>query len=150
MTRQTSIEAYRAIEESGLLSKRRWEVYRHVWHHGPLTQNEAARILTPGNVSGTISGRFSELKEMGLLIEVGKKNDPITGKSNYLWDATDRRVPIIKEKKTQEPTYKDIIESLCRLVEHAPKWVTHPAWVEKSQKVLKDASKYRKRTEAKT
>lgn len=87
MTRQTSIEAYNTIKENGLLSKRRWEVYQTLYEHGPLSQVETSFSLR-GKLDWGINPRFSELKKMGLIIEVGKTIDPRTGQTVLLWDVT--------------------------------------------------------------
>ena len=40
MTRETSREAYLAIQENGVLEHREWQVYQMLFHNGPMTQNE--------------------------------------------------------------------------------------------------------------
>lgn len=101
MTRQTSIEAYNTIKENGLLSLRRWQFYDVLFRFGPLTQNECARKVelvykTKLSESG-IGSRLSELRTMGVVQEVGKRRDSITGMKNILWDCT-KKLPIKLEK----------------------------------------------------
>ena len=91
MIRQTSIEAYNTIKENGLLSKRRWEVYDILFHHGPLTAHEVVQVARkqyPYANQTSFNARLSELKKEGVAIEVGSKTNEVSGVSNYLWDVT--------------------------------------------------------------
>lgn len=97
MTRQTSIAAYRSIKENGLLSKRRWEVYDYLFVNGPCTALRVWREVAPKSANGGITTRFSELKRMGVVQEVGETKDA-TGMRAILWDVT-ARLPIPLQKK---------------------------------------------------
>ncbi len=92
MTRHTSAQAYRRIEEEGLLSNRRWQVYDILYKHGPLTANEiiryARRYHPTANQTG-FNARLSELKRIGVVVEVGEKPDAISGQKCFLWDVTE-------------------------------------------------------------
>lgn len=101
MVRETSIEAYNTIVANGLLSKRRLEVYKFLYNNGARTQNEVARhyeIYYPGSSARTWGARFSELKNHGVIKEVGVKVDDITGHKGILWDVTaNLPKPIVKK-----------------------------------------------------
>lgn len=89
--RETSIEAYRQIEQEGLLSKMRWLAYKTVFHHGPMTSAEACAALNQNDKSqapSQLRARFTELRKMGVLKEVGKKPCSITRRKAILWDVT--------------------------------------------------------------
>lgn len=95
MTRQTSIEAYTTIRDSGLLSQRRWEIYDIVFRFGPMTANEAfAKLykdnLGPHNAASNSAARFSELRDRGVIYEVQTRICKITGMTVIEWDVTDR------------------------------------------------------------
>lgn len=82
--RKTSLEAYQKLKESGTLSKRRWQAYDTLFHHGPLTGNELARYSgVPG-----MWKRLSELKKLGLVAMVGEKVCDVTGEKALTWDLT--------------------------------------------------------------
>ena len=98
MIRSTSIEAYRTIQENGLLSKRRWEVYDILYQHGPLTQLELAEHYFPGTQPRNVQPRVSELEDLQVVSCVGHKIDARTKMANMLWDVTDN-LPIKPEKK---------------------------------------------------
>lgn len=108
MTRQTSISAYNAIKENGLLSKRRWEVYDILFRFGPLTANEAFKKIATetGKSSSSFlsvsNARFTELRRNGLLVEAGERSCSITGVRVIEWDVTDKLpVKFEKPKKTK-------------------------------------------------
>lgn len=113
--RKTSIAAYEELRDSGDLSKLRWAVYRYIFHHGPLTQNEMDVKLTRKKqdfISSGYHARFSELKAMGLIEEIGKRTSSSTGKQGIVWDVTgaSKALPIPKK-----PTRKQLEEKIQRL-----------------------------------
>lgn len=104
MTRETSIEAYREIERSGLLSLRRWQVYKIVFENGPMTGlqvikkfREEARVFSN---SGTVNTRLSELRDRKVVREIGKTVCPVSGRVAILWDVT-KALPIKFEKPSR-------------------------------------------------
>lgn len=117
MTRETSVEAYNTIRQNGLLSQRRWQVYDFVYQNGPCAARDATKsLMNQGLNSGSISTRFSELKEMGLLIEVGEKVDDETKMRVILWDVTDKLPTKLSKKKL---TVKQLLkQALILLEEH--------------------------------
>lgn len=101
MTRQTSIECYNTIKENGLLKKLKWRVYDYIYHHGPVSQNEAYIALTSEGMNvGSIGTRFSELERQGAVTIVGTKLNPATGMEVYIWDTTNN-IPVKLEKPTR-------------------------------------------------
>ena len=91
MPRQTSIATYHQIEQEGLLSKRRLEVYQILFKYGPLTAHEivdVARTKYPKANQTGFNARLSELKTLGVVSEVGAKKHEVSGKQNILWDVT--------------------------------------------------------------
>lgn len=94
--RNTSIEAYNIIKDNGLLSRLRFQVYDYVFHHGPSSIRDAARHFK-NQYSNSLSTRFSELRDLGLLDEIGEKQDPQSLKRVIIWDVTDK-LPIKTEK----------------------------------------------------
>lgn len=115
--RSTSIKAYNEIKENGLLSKRRFEVYDYLYHHGAKTQNEVARYyqkLYPNAGARSWGARFAELKELGVIKEVGTKADSVSGHTTILWDVTENLPANLPPKKTK---HQNIIELLDELAE---------------------------------
>jgi hypothetical protein len=101
MTRQTSIETYRAIEAEGLLSELRFKVYQMVFKHGPMTGNQIIE-LAPHKNSGAYTTRLSELRELGCVYEVKVAPCPVTGRNVIWWDVTanlPREIKTLKKPK---------------------------------------------------
>lgn len=109
MARRTSIEIYHKIESNGLLSKKRWEIYRILFKHGPLTSNEVFQFSDAKGFDHrhNTNARMSELRTMGVAEEVGEKICTVTGVNVLLWDVTDK-LPrkIMKSKKIKCPHCK--------------------------------------------
>lgn len=151
--RKTSIESYRTIEASGLLSKRRWQVYDHIFHYGPTTARDSwKRIQSHGQIStGGISTRFSELKTIGVLEEVGEAVDKETGMTVLLWDVTDKLPK--KYSKKSNPTRNELINALCSKAESMVTYLDSKenlplkwkVWAEQTKNTIIQCSKYRKR-----
>lgn len=92
MTRKISLDAYNKIKENGLLSKRRLEVYHILFHNGPLTAHEVVAIARqnhPLSNQTSFNARLSELRNRGVVFEVGFKTNPVSLVENILWDVTD-------------------------------------------------------------
>ena len=73
--RQTSIDCYNKIKASGLLSKRRLEVYKSILENAPCTSNEIFKSL---NLPTNQSGRFTELEDLGVIYGVGVRECAVT------------------------------------------------------------------------
>jgi hypothetical protein len=100
MVRETSLETYRMIQENGLLSKRKWETYDYVFHHGPCTSKQAYQNLCEYKRTNPSSyiGRFTDLHGEGVFKIVGRATDPDSGMPCYLWDVT-KGLPIKRKKR---------------------------------------------------
>lgn len=109
--RQTSIQTYHAIKESGLLSRRRWQCYDIVFSHGPCTANQAwEHMVDCGYISrssnANVVTRLGELRDMGVVREVEVTRCPVTGQSVILWDVTDRMPVTLPKKETNKQIIK--------------------------------------------
>jgi hypothetical protein len=93
MVRATSAAAHQAIKSSGLLSKRRQQVYDHIKNHGPCTAED---------VSDNIEGgwkRCSELNDQGMIQRCGTAISPNTNTEVDVWKVTSRTIPLPLNKK---------------------------------------------------
>jgi hypothetical protein len=91
MTRQTSIAVYEQIKNQGLLSRRRWQVYDVLFRRGPLTQNEACRLLAEEyglTNKPSVTPRFAELEKRRVIHAVGKRQCDVTGETCLAYDVT--------------------------------------------------------------
>jgi hypothetical protein len=105
--RQTSIDCYNKIKEEGLLSKRRLQVYESIYNSAPCTASE---VFKEKNLKTNQSGRFTELRDLGVIYEKGERICSITGRNVIEWDLTDR-LPIIV-KNTNKNKKQRINEAL--------------------------------------
>lgn len=100
--KQTSIDAYYKVMESGLLSKRRKQVYEFIFQNGPVSMHHTWRSIAPHLATGGISTRFSELERMGLICASGYEMDIISKQRVVLWEITDQDyVPKLEQKKVE-------------------------------------------------
>lgn len=101
MTRRTSRVAYNIIQASGLLSKRRWEAYDALFHHGPATASELAAHVTMRK--NDLSSRLSELVDWGVAYEVRERPCRVTYQTVIEFDVTSD-LPV---KPLREPSASD-------------------------------------------
>jgi hypothetical protein len=110
MVRKTSVEVYRRIEEEGLLSLRRSQVYKVLYEGGPMTGGEVAvkvkAMFGAWGHSETIRNRLTELRDMGCVDEIGEVKCPISGNQVYLYE-TNNNIP---KKLEQKPSKKKQLE----------------------------------------
>lgn len=88
MTRQTSKDAYKAIQ--GIIGGLQWEVYDFLYQYGPATQMEACRKM-PGATfkqDRSYMPRFAELEKMGVIQTTGIRICQVTGREVMEWDVT--------------------------------------------------------------
>jgi hypothetical protein len=112
-TRQTSIDCYNKIKEEGLLSKRRLQVYESIYNSAPCTASE---VFKEKNLKTNQSGRFTELRDLGVIYEKGERICSITGRNVIEWDLTDRLPINIKNpNKTKKQRLDAALKSLREL-----------------------------------
>ena len=111
--RQTSIDCYNQIKQEGLLSKRRLQVFESVFNNAPCTASE---VFNEKNFKTNQSGRFTELRDLGVIYEKGERLCRVTGRNVIEWDLTDRLpVNIKKSNKTKKHKIDEALNSLREL-----------------------------------
>jgi cation transport regulator ChaB len=112
-TRQTSIDCFNEIKEQGLLSKRRLQVYESIFNYAPCTASE---VFNDKNLKTNQSGRFTELRDLGVIYEKGERLCRVTGRNVIEWDLTDRLPVNIKNpNKTKKQRLDAALNSLREL-----------------------------------
>lgn len=103
MARRTSAMAFQQIKEEGLLSRERWRAYKAVYEIGPCTSAEAFFQMTNTNTQRITQSRarFTELRDMGVLTEVGTRKCSVTGRTAIVWQVTNRLPQKLKAKKVE-------------------------------------------------
>jgi len=100
MVRETSIECYNEIKSNGLLTKRRLEVYEAIYNFAPCTASE---VFKANNLETNQSGRFTELRNLGVIYEVRTRKCNITKRTAIEWDLTDRLPKMVKPNSNSKP-----------------------------------------------
>lgn len=125
MTRRTSADTYHRIEAEGLLSKRRFQVYSLLYHHGPLTIAEACAQLATTVSERSFSPRFAELRDLGVVDEVGERICRVTGNNVIEWDVNET-LPRHADNMPKEPTKLELLRACCKLLDRAMDGANHP------------------------
>ena len=119
MSRKASREALLTIENSGLLSQRRREVYAYLHHHGPLTAQQF-----PDDIPGAWK-RLSELERQGLVEKLDREAHGKVGSRVIRWDVTGRTVPRpiapttkADEVKAENKRLKELLKDLITRNDH--------------------------------
>ena len=109
-TRQTSIDCFNQIKQEGLLSKRRLQVFESIFNNAPCTASE---VFNEKNLKTNQSGRFTELRDLGVIYEKGERLCTVTGRNVIEWDLTDRLpVNVKKTIKTKKQKINDALNLL--------------------------------------
>lgn len=88
--RKTSKDAWDSLKRGGRLGQRQMGAYEWLFQNGPATGKRGDKESGMGD---TYHKRLSELERMGLVEEVKKDVDPLTGEEATYWDVTDISVP---------------------------------------------------------
>lgn len=121
--RQTSIDAFTYHQNTGVLSKRRLELYIVLCGMGlrPATSNEVYRAhkLTYGSSKdinqSNVSARLGELRDLGVIFEATTKDCPVTGRSAIGWDVTNKVADpsLLKSRKIKRSAEDERLRSLA-------------------------------------
>ena len=105
-TRQTSIDCFNQIKNSGSLSKSRFKVYETLYNlNKPSTAREIfARILVV-KIEPT---RLTELRELGVIYEVSVRKCSITGVNSIEWDLTNNQPKKLPPRVTTKQKLKKL------------------------------------------
>ena len=113
--RQTSLTAYKQIQATGLLSKRRIQVLECMVDVAPCTAQELERIF---NSKFSLRGswkQLSHLRDQGVLYEVKTRTCNITGRQAIEWDFTGNLpIPVKKKKRTKPHNINKVIDYLIQ------------------------------------
>lgn len=116
MVRRTSISTYHQIKNEGLLSRLRLIVYQDVFEHGPCTMMDTNLRLNKGTYSnGSFTSRFSELRRLGVIVEVGTTKCKHTGRTAIIWDVTESLPKKLEKKETNKQKIKRLEMELFEL-----------------------------------
>ncbi len=86
--RDTSIQVYHDIRESGLLGELQLAVYEVIAKFGPISEGELWKEHFPDKQRTSTSPRFAELHRRGAIEMAGKRTCRFTGRTVYVWKIT--------------------------------------------------------------
>lgn len=108
MQQKTSLDVYKKILASGLISKRRREIVEILWENVALTGNQISKIHkerhNTNSFSENVKNRITELEQMGVITVVGIVSCPLTKNQVNLY-ALSGNLPVklqVKETKKQK------------------------------------------------
>ena len=115
-TRQTSIDCFNQIKNSGLLSKRRFETFEAIMKIAPCTASEVQKSIIYNNGGRDCMKRISELRDLGVIYEKDVRACKVTGRNVIEWDLTDRLPVTVKNtNKTKKHRVNDALNSFREL-----------------------------------
>jgi len=89
MIRQSSIDAYHQIKDSGLLNQIQDEVLKVITDHGPITQGETWYFHFSDRQRHDVCPRFAELLAKGAIKCLPRRPCRYTGRSVQTWDVNE-------------------------------------------------------------
>ncbi|WP_340156711.1 hypothetical protein [uncultured Winogradskyella sp.] len=114
--RQTSIDCYNQIKNSGLLSKRRFETYEAMVKIAPCTASEVQKSINYFDGGRDCMKRISELNKLGVIYDKGTRTCNVTGRNVVEWDLTDRLpVNVKSSNNTKKHRINKALNSLRQL-----------------------------------
>ena len=114
--RQTSIDCFNQIKNSGLLSKRRFETFEAIMKIAPCTASEVQHSINYHNGGRDCMKRISELRDRGVIYEKDVRPCKVTGRNVIEWDLTDRLpVNVKSSNKTKQQKKNLALNSLREL-----------------------------------
>jgi hypothetical protein len=114
--RQTSIDCYNQIKNSGLLSKRRFETYEAMVKIAPCTASEVQKSINYFDGGRDCMKRISELNKLGVIYDKGTRTCNVTGRNVVEWDLTDRLPVNVKSSiNTKKHRINEALNSLRQL-----------------------------------
>lgn len=116
---RTSIEAYRRIEESGLLKALNLAVYKYLCEFGPSTNRQIhtgmSRVSGLARDIGVVSSRTAALVRMDALEVIDERPCETTGETVKVFAVTGRDP--VKQKKTRSKRELALIESMLNEID---------------------------------
>tara|TARA_R110000803_G_scaffold210472_1_gene282391 strand:- start:2003 stop:2416 length:414 start_codon:yes stop_codon:yes gene_type:complete len=116
MIQKTSLEAFKTINQNGLLRDSQIKIYRAIVYTPKQT---AAEIMSGLGLERNQSGRFTELQNLGCITEGDTRKCNQTGNSAITWISTDK-LPAKEtiKKPTKVERKSETIQNIHRFMEN--------------------------------
>jgi hypothetical protein len=123
--RDTSIESYKQVVNSGYLSSQLIKAFDIIFHYGPVTSREAherfTRIYDGANNLNLFRSKLSMLQDMGVITTTGKVKCPVTHKTVYRFDVTGN-LPVKPKRVTMADKKRDLLAAVETLDKASWPW----------------------------
>lgn len=117
--RVTSLEVYKKITDSGLLSKKRSQVYSIIYNGGIMSGSEVSKeykkMYSASGYSESIRNRITELVQQGVVEEVSTGECPITKNTVLLFRTTNNLPVKIPKKESKKNRVDNTLEAFREL-----------------------------------
>lgn len=126
--RDTSLQAYTDIIESGRIGDIQKMVYEGVYKFGPCTSSELYQHMSVGqNVQhSNIRARLGELRDMGAVCELNKRKCAVTDKTVLTWDVTMEMPDPSKRKLSKKDKISKLLDELRDFyADSQDPWIKH-------------------------
>jgi len=124
MATATSIKVYNQIKSEGLLSDKRMKVYEIFMEYGELTGSQVSEIyksLHPTSQhSETIRNRITELRDMGVLEELGTTICHLSKREVVKFGLTDQLPNKLEKKVTRKEQVDEVLEYITMIGKQCP------------------------------
>lgn len=117
MVQKTSVETYHSIKNSGLISEKRMKVYEILYENPQgLTGTQVSEIFKEkypsAKHSETIRNRITELRDMGVVLDMGVVECEFTNRKVLKWCTSDNLPLKIGKKSTLKEKVDEILEQV--------------------------------------
>lgn len=117
MVQKTSIETYHAVRKSGILADKRLKVYEILYAHpegltGTQVSNIFKQMHPTAQHSETIRNRITELRDMGVVSEIGTVECEHTKRQVMKFMLNDNMPVPLEKKKTHNERVEEVLESI--------------------------------------
>lgn len=103
-SKPTSAEAFREVQERGADVSLQERILYDLYHRGDATRRALARRMHMEDRWSSLTARVRELLDMGLVQEVGKREDPETGAQGAVLQTTEHAIPWLQGDYEPEPS----------------------------------------------
>lgn len=100
----TSAEAFREVQERGADVSLQERILYDLYHRGDATRRGLARRMQMEDRWSSLTARVRELLDMGLVQEVGTREDPETGAQGAVLQTTMHAIPWLQGDYEPEPS----------------------------------------------
>lgn len=117
MTRQSSIDVWKEINNGGYIGRKQLQVYNVIYKHGPMSGAEVSKFMRIAGQrknleSENVRNRITELVKLGIVREIGRDICPISNRSVLFFEVSGEMPAIQLEMLPRMTKKKAIFEAV--------------------------------------